>query len=231
MQPCIPDGQGCASPVACAEQRAKQIGRAFCRFIAESLRMSGFSLFIKASGSQTRGNTKMKKVILKALLTTSALLMASGYTVFAEAHCVGVLGNFGASGITAASTSAVQYDTYATVCPTGTAYLKARVSRKSGTVALNLEVAKGGFPSVTATDATTTATTQCDGTLNESIGIGAGAFSPNLTGGAGEYTLTVAKDGAASNYAAEFHCYDASNVEVTPAAPSGVGEIDRLMDH
>jgi hypothetical protein len=173
----------------------------------------------------------MKRTTLKAFLATSALFAATVFTMTAEAHCIGTLGNFGASGITAASTSAVQYDTYATVCPAGSSYLKARVSRKSGTATLNLEVGKGGFTAVSTTDASTTAATQCDGAANESIGSGSGAFTPNLVGGAGEYTLTVAKDGVASNYAMEFHCYDAANVEQSPTAPSGVGEVDRLMNH
>ncbi len=186
---------------------------------------------IKSNGLKTQGDIRMKRATLKVILATSTLLAASIFAMTAEAHCVGVLGNFGASGITAASTSAVQYDTYATVCPATTSYLKARVSRKSGTATLNLEVGKGGFTAVSTTDASTTAGTQCDGAANESIGSGASAFTSNLVGGEGEYTMTVAKDGVASNYAMEFHCYDASNVELAPTAPSGAGEVDRLMNH
>lgn len=110
-------------------------------------------------------------------------------------------------------------------CPATTSYLNARVSRKSGTATLNLEVGKAGFTSVSTTDNSTTAGTQCDGVNNESILSGAGAFTSNLVGGAGEYILHVAKDGAASNYALEFHCHDASAVELEPDS------LDRIFNH
>ncbi|MEQ1559600.1 MAG: hypothetical protein ABL933_11770 [Methyloglobulus sp.] len=59
------------------------------------------------------------KTFFKTTLTATALLAASGYTVMAQAHCVGIGDNFGASGITALNTSATnksrQFDTYVTV--------------------------------------------------------------------------------------------------------------------
>ncbi len=169
------------------------------------------------------------KTVLNIL---SIFTLGLGYLVEANAYCVGILGNYGPTGIATASTSAFQYDTYATVCPATTSYFVARISRKSGTATLNLEVGKGGFASVTTSDTSTTAGTQCDGVVNEYIGSGAGAFTPKLFGGSGQYNMIVAKDGPASNYALEFSCYNASNIELTVGGgPSGSGEVDRLMNH
>lgn len=167
------------------------------------------------------------KTVLNIL---SILTLGLGYLLQANAYCVGVLGNYGATGIATASTNAVQYDVYATICPATTSYFVARVSRKSGTATLNLEVGKGGFARVTTSDTSTTVGTQCDGAVYEYIG--SGAFTPKLFGGQGQYTMIVTKDGPASNYALEFSCYNAANVELSvDGAPSGTGEVDRLMNH
>ncbi len=177
------------------------------------------------------------KPILKATLTAATLLAASGYTMMAQAHCVGIGDNFGASGITAASTSQFQSDTYVAVCPAGFGATKmvARVSKRSGTLnhPITVEVGKGGFAHAFATDTTTTAATQCVG---GAINSGASGTA-TVTGGEGQYTIIVSKDSAAMNYAMDFHCETAAGVEVDPESQSGVigpdstADIDRIMNH
>jgi hypothetical protein len=178
-----------------------------------------------------------KKSFFKTTLTATALLAASGYTVMAQARCVGIGDNFGASGITAASTSQFQSDTYVTVCPAGVGVTKmvARVSKKSGTLnhPITVEVGKGGFTHAFATDTTTTAATQCVG---GAIDLGASATA-TVSGNAGQYTIIVSKDSAAMNYAMDFHCETAAGVEVDPVSQSGVigldstADVDRIMNH
>jgi hypothetical protein len=149
----------------------------------------------------------------KITATIAVLVIMSGYTVLAEARCIGVFGYFGPSGLVTG------IDEYKTVCPVNTAYLRARISKKSGTagVPMSLKVAKGSV-FVNTSDSSTAALTQCDGAGNLYIGSGAGSYVIN-TAGAGQYVLTVSSTAKPANYAMEFHCMTSTGFELTPATP------------
>ena len=138
----------------------------------------------------------LNKVFFKEVLIATTLLAASGYTVMAQAHCVGTTTDpevlFGASSITTNSTSPFQYDSYVTVCPAGATGLSGKINKKTGgaTGALAMEIAKGGYNHTTASDSTATAAAACSGgnTTAGSVTV------PTLNGGEGQYTITVSKD-------------------------------------
>jgi hypothetical protein len=186
-----------------------------------------------------------KKSFFKTTLTATALLAATGYTVMAQAHCVGTSTDpevlFGASSITTNSTSPFQYDSYVTVCPAGATGLSGKINKKTGgaTGALAMEIAKGGYNHTTASDSTATAAAACSGgnTTAGSVTV------PTLNGGEGQYTITVSKDTtAAIQYAMEFHCTGPSGdfpesqsfLDADPLNDAGTevtGEIDRVQNH
>jgi len=182
----------------------------------------------------------MKKAILKASLPISALLLASGLQV-AQAHCIGPLSaNFATATITAGSTATNQFDQYVVNCPATTLSLRARVSKAAAGTAnapMTLTIGKGGnnpqVASASISDTTATASTQCNGAANESIGSGASAFI-SLNGNAGNYIMTISKNSTNTTYAAELHCHAGLNgtgAELTPVPTAAGLDFDRVVDN
>jgi hypothetical protein len=198
-----------------------------------------------------------KKSIFKITLTAAALLATSGYVELAQAHCIGNLGNFGASTITAIHPSTFQNDTFVAVCPSGTLSIVSKVSLLSLAASgpVSIEVGKGGYLHSSVSDATQ-GTAACNGALNESIGsTAAEKLEPSaqvyVNGGAGQYTINITKDSTtAVTYAAEVHCKTGlagTGVEVNPQSQSALtlpitpafnglavdrlAEFDRIMNH
>lgn len=169
----------------------------------------------------------MKKSILKAILTSSALLVVAGYSMLAQAHCID------AQTLTTNSTHARQYDVYVLSCPAGSDHLFAGVSRTAGTGAgnagLNLEIGKDESAAAVFDNSTNAAHTCA--TANT------GFATTSLAKGAGQYTVVVSKDTTSNNtYSLLFHCEDAAGNEID--VPYGVfpgglfgNDIDRIMNH
>ena len=182
----------------------------------------------------------MNKSILKASLTVSALVLASGLQV-AKAHCIGPLSaNFATATITAGATTTNQFDQYVVNCPVGTVSLRARVSKAAAGTAgapMTLTIGKGGnnpqVPAASVSDTTASAGTSCNGAANESIGSGASAFT-SVNGNAGDYVMTVSKNSANTTYAAELHCHAGANgtgAELTPVPTAAGLDFDRVVDN
>lgn len=183
----------------------------------------------------------MKKSTLKTLLTVSALSVASGYTVLAQAHCIGLgtsaAAQFQPSEIVNDSTNSMQYDTYTLICPAGTNKLVGRVSRTAGPAVGNitLKIARNTGTAVSAgvTDAGADSGMRCDATadfITDTGGVGDNVTSAFTTsaGGAGEYVLMVSKDdaGTSGTYNVEAHCQNtAGTLEFDPNKPSALPAI------
>jgi hypothetical protein len=153
----------------------------------------------------------MKKVTLNKSVLASAMLLAAGYMGSVEAHCLA-----GQTITQTGTTNAIQQDVYMVSCPATTSYLEGKLSLQSGS-AVTYQIGKGGFTAGSTSDASTTAGLSCvnNGT-SEAISPAAGN-SPtfSVTGGPGIYSLVASKNSTtASNYAIEFHCKTAANVEL-----------------
>jgi hypothetical protein len=192
-----------------------------------------------------------KKSFFKTTLTATALLAASGYTVMAQAHCVGLNTVpaellFGASQVGDATFNSgqafpqYQFDTYVTVCPAGATGLSGKINKRSGAAgSVGMEIAKGGYGHTNAADAAATAGASCAGG-NTTAG---SVIVPTLNGGEGQYTITVSKDTTtAIQYAMEFHCLGGAGdlpesqsiLDADPLNDAGTevtGEIDRVQNH
>jgi hypothetical protein len=187
----------------------------------------------------------MKKTTLRTLLAVSALSVASGYSVLAQAHCIGaqvafplVTAQYNPSEIVNDSTNAMQYDTYTTICPAGTTKMVGRVARIAGPAAGNLTlriVRNTGAGLSAAVADTTTGVNQCDTNADAITGAGIPSAFTTSAGGAGEYILMVSKDdvGASGTYTVEAHCQDAAGLEFDPTRPSAPAVIgwDRVFNH
>jgi hypothetical protein len=179
----------------------------------------------------------MKNSTFKTLLAVSALSVASGYTVLAQAHCIGqqvvlptTASQYNPSEIVNDSTSPSQFDTYSISCPATTSYLQGRVSRiATGPGNLTLQmVSPGNVATTPATDTGGDTGMRCDstadfitdttpgGVFNAATNDGVTGPFRSSVGGAGLYTAIVSKDdvGASGTYNGEFHCFTAANVEL-----------------
>lgn len=190
----------------------------------------------------------MKHNVLKATLTASAILIASAYTLSAQAHCFGTNGNFGASSIVASGINANQYDTYVMVCPAGTTGVNGRINKGSegaggnGFDPIRLRIAKGGYASTSSQDTSQTAGAACNPLDPDVVNAGGVAVS-TVAGGPGQYTVVVSKGSNSSiNYAAEVHCVGNDNPDAqsvidpappvfTGAAGDRTGEFDRVINN
>jgi hypothetical protein len=188
----------------------------------------------------------LNRTIFKEVLIATTLLTASGYTVMAQAHCVGIGDNYGASEVgtgtnnSGAANASLQFDTYALVCPAGATGLSGKINKRSGAAgAITMEIAKGGYAHTTASDSSATAAAACSGgnTTAGSVTV------PTLNGKDGQYTVTLSKDTTASiQYALEVHCLGGigdfpdspSILDSDPLNDAGTEvtpEIDRLQNH
>ncbi|MEQ1557672.1 MAG: hypothetical protein ABL933_01870 [Methyloglobulus sp.] len=187
----------------------------------------------------------MKKTTLRTLLAVSALSIASGYTVLAQAHCIGAqvaapitVAQFNPSEIVNDSTNALQYDSYTTICPAGSTKMVGRVARIAGPAAGNITlriVRNTGAGLSTAVSDAAPGVNQCDTNADAISGAGVPSAFTTSAGGAGEYILMVSKDdaGASGTYNVEAHCQDAAGNEFDPNRPSASALIgwDRVFNH
>lgn len=199
------------------------------------------------------GNNMLNKVIFKEVLIATTLLAASGYTVMAQAHCIGGNGNFDPTGIAApltvpiinaVSTSPFQIDSYTTVCPLTTTHVTAGIAKRTGgatgVVALEVVKSNGIGNHLTLSDSAANINAVCDVANVDDInpaggGVFSGNYIPTFGGAGGEYILNVTKDlTATAEYAVQFHCWNGA-VEVNPLAPAPAGgpslEFKRILDH
>ena len=151
----------------------------------------------------------MKKSVLKAVLTTSALLVASGYTAMSQAHC------FNGSTL---GTAAKAADLYQVMCfndgvngnPTR---LIATPNLTAGGSGVMVTIAKPNFAPVTGSDNANGVNINLATCTGANVGTTA-----SLSGAAGNYDILVQKlsatsDVTAKTYGMIFHCLNASGVE------------------
>lgn len=186
-----------------------------------------------------------KKSFFKTTLIATTLLAASGYTMMAQAHCIGGNGNFDPTGLGAPLTSPIittvlpfKIDSYTTVCPAGTKSIKAGIAKRSGaagTVALEVVKFNGLGTHATVQDASVTAAAACGATIGTvdfisgtsgavyNGGFTTEAASTPFVAGAlasdtdGQYILNVTADTGTPEYAIEFHCYNKAANPITVA--------------
>jgi hypothetical protein len=187
----------------------------------------------------------MKKPLLITIFNVATFLIASGYTILAQAYCIGAqvfapatLVQFNPSEIVNDSTSALQYDTYTTICPAGTTKMVGRVARIAGPAAGNLTlriVRNTGAGLSTAVVDAVPGVNLCDTYGDAITGAGVPSAFTTSAGGAGEYILMVSKDdvGASGTYNLEVHCQDNAGNEFDASRPSvpAVNGWDRVFNN
>lgn len=148
-----------------------------------------------------KGNNMLNKALFKEVLIASTLLIASGYTVIAQAHCLDDL-------TIAAVDDTTQYDAYVTKCPVNSTGLTAKVGKQAngGNLTLTIGSLDIGQSSVNDNAVSAQVCNAVTGTIPANA-------SPQavLVNSAGNpervYTLVVSKNSAlSSTYDLEWHC-------------------------
>lgn len=159
----------------------------------------------------------MNRMLLKSIVTSSALMAAIGYTGIASAHC------YDSRGLAASAGSA---DLYRVKCftdpgaasPNPTSKLFARVQLQSATVAgqsVGAQIGKeGSTQSTLVTDASFTAGDITDTFLDGSCAATGASGQTALVAGNGDYNILISKrGGSAKTYGIVFHCQDTGGIE------------------
>lgn len=166
----------------------------------------------------------MKVVFLKEVFLVTVLLMASAFTMQAQAHC------FDNSTITFNSPSPFQFDVYHVTCPANTVGVSGRIAQVTGatgaTNGVAMEIGKGNAH--TSARDTSNSVQACNAVTGD---VPSGhAVVPQLAAGPGTYVITVSKDTTSNTtYDWSFHC----DGDDFPASPTGVvgADFDQPMNH
>ena len=161
----------------------------------------------------------MNRMLLKSIVTSSALMAAIGYTGIASAHC------FDNLGLAASAGSADVYRVHCFKDTSGaspsmndTSKLFTRVQLQSATVAgqsVGAQIGKeGSTQSTLVTDASFTTGDVTDPTGLEICDAPNASRQTALVGGNGDYNILISKrGGSAKTYGMVFHCQDTGGIE------------------